>query len=88
MKQKILEVLAAQADGFIIPNQSDFANDDMHELFYAIDSLIEAGILRRRNCEGLAYEMVPSLEAQVKAAELYKGRSVNDGPALDREIER
>lgn len=70
MKVKILKVLENQIDGFIIPNQTDFKSVETHELFWAIDSLIEDGILRKRNCEGLAYEMVPSLEARVKAANI------------------
>lgn len=56
MKEKILKVLDEQIDGFICPNQSDFLSDDTNELFAAIHSLIEDGTLRRRNCEGLAYE--------------------------------
>lgn len=56
MKEKILRVLDKQIDGFICPNQADFKDDEIHEFFWAIDSLIEDGILRRRNCDGLAYE--------------------------------
>lgn len=56
MKEKILRVLDKQTDGFIYPNQMDFKDDEIHELFWAIDSLIEDGILRRRNCDTLAYE--------------------------------
>ncbi len=56
MKEKILKVLDGQLDGFICPNQVDFKDDEIHELFWAIDSLVEDGVLRRRNCAGLAYE--------------------------------
>ena len=56
MKEKILKILDKQADGFICPNQEDFKDDEIHELFWAIDSLIEDGVLRRRNCDELAYE--------------------------------
>ena len=56
MKEKILKVLDKQTDGFICPNQVDFKDDEIHEFFWAIDSLIEDGILRRRACDGVAYE--------------------------------
>lgn len=72
MKEKVLRVLENQTDGFIVPNQTDFYDVDIREFFCAISELIEAGILRKRNCDGLAYEMVPSLEAKLKAAEICK----------------
>lgn len=56
MKEKILRILDKQIDGFICPNQADFKNDEIHEFFWAVDSLIEDGILRIRDCEGIAYE--------------------------------
>lgn len=56
MEEKILSILDEQIDGFICPNQADFINDDTHKLFSAISNLIIMGIIRRRNCEGLAYE--------------------------------
>lgn len=56
MESKILEVLNEQLDGFICPNQSEFYNEDTNELFNALYSLVNNGILRKRNCEGLAYE--------------------------------
>lgn len=56
LKKKILEILDDQSDGFIIPNQSEFDGWDVHEKYAAIYSLIEDGILKKRNCSGLAYE--------------------------------
>jgi hypothetical protein len=56
LEKKVLEVLNNQLDGFICPNQSEFYNEDTHELFNALYSLVNKGILRKRNCEGLAYE--------------------------------
>lgn len=58
LKEKILSVLDSQADNFIIPNQSEFCGDA--NFFKAVDELIKDGILRKRNCEGLAYEYEPS----------------------------
>ena len=88
MKEKILRVLDEQIDGFICPNQTDFNDIDIHKLFRAIDSLIEDGILRRRNCAGLAYEMVPSLEAKLKVAEILGPRINGDSRLTNKEIER
>lgn len=56
MEEYILKVLDEQPDGFIIPNQDAFSGCDTHELFQAIYRLIDKGILRKRNCDGLAYE--------------------------------
>ena len=56
MEEKILKVLDEQPDGFICPNQADFENDDIDEFFKVIHSLIEKGVIRKRNCKGLAYE--------------------------------
>ena len=56
LKEKILKVLNEQQDGFITPNQSDFNQDNMHDFFTAIHELIKDGILRKRDCEGFAYE--------------------------------
>lgn len=58
LKDKILTVLNSQADNFIVPNQSEFYDDN--NFFKAIDELIKDGVLRKRNCEGLAYEYEPS----------------------------
>lgn len=59
LKEKILSVLDSQADNFIIPNQSEFYGD-ANNFFKAVDELIKDGVLRKRNCEGLAYEYEPS----------------------------
>ena len=56
MEEKILNVLNEQTDGFICPNQAEFNDCDTHEFFQAIHRLIDEGILRERNCSGLAYE--------------------------------
>lgn len=55
MEKYILKVLDEQPDGFIIPEQIEFCNN-IHEFFQAIQNLINKGVLRKRNCEGLAYE--------------------------------
>lgn len=59
LKDKILTVLNSQADNFIIPNQSEFYGD-ANNFFKAVDELIKDGVLRKRDCEGLAYEYEPS----------------------------
>lgn len=56
MEKMILQALDKQIDGFICPNQSEFYNCNINSVFKAIYSLAGKGILRRRNCEGLAYE--------------------------------
>ena len=56
MEEYILKVLNEQPDGFIVPNQTEFYNNNIHEFFEAIQRLIDKGILRKRNCDGLAYE--------------------------------
>lgn len=56
MEEYILKVLDEQPDGFIVPNQMEFYNNNIHEFFEAIQRLIDKGILRKRNCDGLAYE--------------------------------
>ena len=56
MEEYILKVLDEQPDGFIVPNQTEFYNNNIHEFFEAIQKLIDKGILRKRNCDGLAYE--------------------------------
>lgn len=88
LNKKILNVLDSQIDGFICPNQTDFRDVDVHEFFRAIDSLIEDGILRKRNCDGLAYEMVPTLEARLKAAEICKSQVADEEKVSEKEFER
>ncbi len=56
MEEKILKVLNEQMDGFICQEQMEFRDNDTHEFFQAIHKLIDDGILRKRNCCGLAYE--------------------------------
>lgn len=56
MEEYILKVLDEQPDGFIVPNQMEFYNNNIHEFFQAIQRLIDKGVLRKRNCDGLAYE--------------------------------
>lgn len=56
MEEMILKVLDKQIDGFICPNQSEFYDYDAHEIFQAIYNLINKGVLRKRKCEGLAFE--------------------------------
>ena len=55
-ENKVLEVLNKQLDGFICPNQTELYNLDTKKLFQAIHNLEEKGVLRKRDCEGLAYE--------------------------------
>lgn len=56
MKNLIIETLKNQADGFIVPNQTEFNNCDTKEFFSAINALVASGILRKRDCSGVAYE--------------------------------
>jgi hypothetical protein len=56
MEEKIFKILNEQPDGFICPNQSGLYEEDPHALFAAINRLVEKGILRKRNCEGLTFE--------------------------------
>lgn len=41
---------------FIITNEAGLIELDAHELFHAINHLVELGILKRRNCDAVAYE--------------------------------
>ena len=88
MKAKILKVLESQMDGFICPNQTDFRDVDVREFFGAIGSLIDEGILQKRNCEGLAFEIVPTLEAKLKAAEICKASPIGKEKVADIKVER
>lgn len=53
---QMLQMEEENGDAFIIPNASCFLNLDAHNLFHAIYHLIESGILKRRDCDGTAYE--------------------------------
>lgn len=55
IERNILRELEEQGD-FITPNQSAFDKYSPAELFQAISNLINKGILRKRDCEGTAYE--------------------------------
>lgn len=52
----VLKTLNEQDDGFIIPGQGEFQDIEVHTLFESIRRLIKKGILRRRECIGIAYE--------------------------------
>ena len=56
MKNLIIETLKKQSDGFIVPNQTEFNNCDIKEFFVAINELVASGVLRKRDCSGVAYE--------------------------------
>lgn len=56
MENLILKVLDEQIDGFITADQTAFRGCDIHEWFKAVNRLIDKGILRKRDCAGLAYE--------------------------------
>lgn len=58
MQEYILSVLDNELDNFIVPNQWQFDNSrcDQKAFFTAINSLINQGILKRRDCQGVAYE--------------------------------
>lgn len=60
MQEYILSVLDDEPDEFIVPNQWQFDNSrcDQKLFFEAIDCLIKYGYLKRRNCQGIAYERV------------------------------
>jgi hypothetical protein len=44
-------------NGFMVPNDVELYQYDPRELFSTIYSMINRGILRRRDCEGLAFEL-------------------------------
>lgn len=54
----VLKTLDEQDDGFIVPGQGEFRDIDVHTLFESIRRLMKKGILRRRECIGIAYEYV------------------------------
>lgn len=56
LDEYIIKVLKEQDDGFIIPGQSEFQDIEVHTLFEGIRRLMKKGILRRRECIGIAYE--------------------------------
>lgn len=58
MQEYILSILDKETDDFIVPNQWQFDNSrcDQKAFFTAINSLINQGILKRRDCQGVAYE--------------------------------
>lgn len=58
MQEYILSILDKELDDFIVPNQWQFDNSrcDQKAFFTAINSLINQGILKRRDCQGVAYE--------------------------------
>ena len=58
MMEYILSVLDHEPDEFIVPNQWQFDNSrcDQKLFFEAIDCLIKYGYLKRRDCQGTAYE--------------------------------
>lgn len=64
LEQHILTTLDNQLDGFIVPNQSEFCGIDTRKLFETIYSLIDKGILQKRNCVGLAYEYTTNKAAK------------------------
>lgn len=54
--RRMMQMEEENSDAFIIPNESCFLKLDTHNLFLAIYHLIELGILKRRECDGTAYE--------------------------------
>ncbi len=58
MEEYILSVLDNELDNFIVPNQWQFDSSrcDQKAFFAAIDCLIKEGTLKRRNCQGTAFE--------------------------------
>lgn len=46
----------SSVETFILTNESGLIEVDAHELFSAINNLVEIGILRRRECDAVAYE--------------------------------
>lgn len=55
MERLIMEHLR-QSDGYIAVNETGLYEQDTHKLFTAIRHLEELHIIRKRNCEAIAYE--------------------------------
>lgn len=47
---------SSDEETFIITNEARRIELHAHELFHAINHLVELGILKRRNCDAVAYE--------------------------------
>lgn len=47
---------SSDEETFIITNEAGLIELDAHELFHAINHLVELGILKRRDCDAVAYE--------------------------------
>lgn len=47
---------SSDEETFIITNEARLIELHTHELFHAINHLVELGILKRRNCDAVAYE--------------------------------
>lgn len=56
MERLVMEHLRKYDDGFIAVNESGLYEQDIKELFTAIYSLEEKRIIRKRDCEAIAYE--------------------------------
>ena len=56
-EQKLLEILENEKEGFIAPEWAGpFGEYDYKSVVRACYSLVEKGVLRKRNCTGLAFE--------------------------------
>lgn len=56
MEILIMEHLRKSDDGFIAVNETGLYEQDIHELYVAINHLKELHIVRKRNCAAEAYE--------------------------------
>ena len=56
MERLILKHLRQSDDGYIAVNETGLYEQNTHELFAAIKHLEELNIVRKRNCEAIAYE--------------------------------
>lgn len=56
MEILIMEHLRKSDDGFIATNETGLYEQNAHELYKAINSLMEKRIIRKRNCDAEAYE--------------------------------
>jgi hypothetical protein len=54
MEDKIMQII--KEDEFFCPNETGFY-DKPQETFNAIKKLVDKGLIRKRNCLGLAYEL-------------------------------
>jgi len=56
IRKEILNMLDNEEQGFISPEWSEFNKFNLHDLHKELFNLVDEGILRKRNCLGLAFK--------------------------------